>query len=366
MTKRSWSIVKQTDGEETALSAFIKPADETQAAPRPSEIGKFYIESECEHAEDEQRYAYESKGQGESRPAATRTAKLEHGARQAIRASNRADERAQMASTRSGRAHDVLGPHRRRARDGKFLKYLRWALLLGGDIGGITGAALVLGEEPIYAVLQASSAATAAVTLGAVGREVRSILSARSRQKEELTKAEREFESFFSGPNMAEALVKILTLVCAGGILAIAVAIYSLREATEGSAAGITFGLIALALGVASFYNSFDTADDVAELLDTEAANVKKAERAASKVHISPIIGAHAAAKAEAASIIAENMAAGESAAASIRRLLYKRMGESPGVAGNGTGPMTAVEQASTNGHGLRSTVKKTPRSRRS
>lgn len=353
MLRLGWSINRNTgDDDDTPLSVFIKPADETGAAPRPSEIDRFYVETEYSHAEEEQRHAYTAKAAEESRPPATRAAELAHEADMATEASARANSRAKEASARLGAAHEVLGPLRRRPRDGKILKYLRWSLLLVGDIGGITGAALMLGEEPAYALFQATSAAVAAVTLGAVGREVRYVLSARTRRKElsDLTKQEESFASFFVSPNLAETLVKILVLTCATGMLLIATAIYALREATEGSAAGLTFGCIALALGIASFYNSFDTADDVAEFLDHEAAIAKKAEKEAAASRAVSVIGARAAALTEVDSVVVQNRAEAESAAAAIRRRLYKVLGDSPGVAGNGTAMAKPSMPAETNG----------------
>jgi hypothetical protein len=346
-----WSIIRNNgDDDDDTLSTFIKPADETHAEPRPNEIDRFYLEIEYEHAETEQPLAYDSKAEVEARPFASRSAELGHDADMAIRASERADKNAATTRQRSETAHDVLSPYVRRPTDAKTMKYLRWILLFGGDIGAISGALLVFGESLVNAALQATSIAAAAVTLGAVGREVRYLLAARWRHKEpdELSEQEQQFAVFFAGPNSGEVVVRLVTLACAIGTIAVAIGIIALRQATE--EAGLTFGCFALAFGLASFYNSFDTADDVAELLDNERANVKKAERSAEESRKVSVIGRRAAADAEVVSIRAANKAAGESAAAAIRRLCYKALGESPGVAGNGTASTAIKENGKTNG----------------
>ncbi len=329
------------DEDMPLLSEFIQQTDEARAVVRPSNIGKFYFEDEVEAAEEEQLHAYEKKAAEEAREPDKEAAALAHEADKATIVSD--DNHTHLAASRKRLERDeaVLEPHSRRSTDAKWLKWVRWAGILGGDIAGISGAALLLGELPINAFMQATSAAVSAVTLGAVGREVRYRMAARTRQKapDELSDEERQYASWFAGPNNAEALVKIIVLACATGMVLIAGGIFALRDVAEGLGPALTFGCFALALGLASFYNSFDTADDIAEHLDAQVARVKRLDKAAEKVRKDRVIKQRAGAKAAADSIRTANAKAGEAAAAGLRRSLYQTLGHSPGVAGNGTPP---------------------------
>lgn len=326
------------DGE-PVLTEFIRRTDEAEAIPRPTNIEKFYLEDEYEAAEDEQVKAYGRKGEADAREPDEKASSLDHEASRAVSSSDAKHFHATTARQRLEQAEAVLGPYCRRPTDAKWLKWGRWLLLLGGDLVGIAGASLLLGEEPQNAFIQAIATAASAVTLGAVGREVRFLSSARFRQKnpDELTEAEQQFASWFAGTNTAEALVKILVLTCMAGGLLIGAGIFELRYAAEGIEPAIAFSCFALALGLASFYNSFDTADDVAEHLDARAAGVKKIEKVAEKARRDPAIKDRAAAVSRATSARSEAKQAGEAAAAALRREMYAALGNSPGVAGNGT-----------------------------
>jgi len=167
------------------------------------------------------------------------------------------------------------------------------------------------------------------------------VTAARFRQRqrpEELSEEELPYESWFAGPNTAESLVRIITLVCATGALLIAGGIFALRETAEGLGPAVAFGCLALALGLASFYNSFDTADDVAEHLDARAKKLRKIEKDAEKARQAEAIGKEAEAVATAESIRQEHEASGRTAAAGVRREGFAALGRSPGVAGNGLG----------------------------
>jgi hypothetical protein len=327
--------------DEALLTEFVRPADEVQAVPRPGSVERFWIEDEYAAAETEQIEAYARKAAAEAREAEKLAEALSHEAERAESESEDKHKHATQARKELLQDEEVLGPHVRRPTDAKPLKWVRWALLLGGDVVGIGGAALLLGEEPFNAYTQAMAAGASAVTLGAVGREVRYLMSARIREKDpsELTSAEQPYASWFAGAETASSLIKILTFTCLAGIILIAGGIFALREATEGFTAGLAFGSFALALGLASFYNSFDTADDVAEHIDGKVARVKKVDKAAQEARADKAIAERASRVAEAKLIREENERAGKAAAAGIRRALYAALGNSPGVAGNGPSP---------------------------
>src|SRR5439155_7466911 len=66
----------------------------------------------------------------------------------------------------------TLGAYTRRAPGEKVPYYLRWLLILGGDVAGVAGAAILLGETVGLGVLQAVASGTAAITSGLLAQEV--------------------------------------------------------------------------------------------------------------------------------------------------------------------------------------------------
>lgn len=340
--------------EDPVLSSFVTPTDKARATPRPDGIGTFYVESEHDAAEEEQRKAYEAKGAEEAAPFDQQAAALKHDADKAVSHSEMASDRHQARSDSHKAASDTLLPHVKRPGDWRAMKYGRLALLLFGDVAAISGAALLLGEEPFNAFAQAISAGVAAITLGGVGREIKYVLAAREREKdlEKLNDDERKYAHLFTGPSKAESGVKIATGVCATGIAFISLGIFALRSGTQGGLAGVAFGMLALALGLASFYNSYETTCQVAELLDAEKRQLDKAAKEAEAAREAPVIKEYEGAKAQAASKRAENRALGEAAAAGIRRSKFKVLNDSPGVAGNGTPKAAAAPSGSGNGQG--------------
>jgi len=336
-----------SNGTVPEMSEFIQQTDEARAVARPSNVEKFWAEFETEAAEDEQKKLYEEKGETEAKAPDKTAAELEHEADKAEKASDRKDALAAGEGDRHQQDLSALRRYVRRRTDAKFMYWLRWALFLLGDIAGIGGASLLLGELPLNAMMQATSAAVSAVTLGGVGREVRYLVAAKARQKapDDLSDTEREYAFLFAGPNAIEGLVKILALLSVTGVMLIGGGIFALRDAAEGQAVALAFGSFALALGLASFYNSYDVACEVAEYLDTQTARLKKLDKDAEKARRNPVIAKRAGAIAEAKSVRATNKAAGEAAAHGLRRRLYRVFNESPGVAGNG------LATTRTNGH---------------
>jgi hypothetical protein len=327
------------DPAATPLSQFIKPADEARAIPKPGNIEQFYIVDEHEHGAQEQREAHEEQGHLQATDDEATAASLAHPAEKATEMSNQATEMAIDSWTEYRDAKKILKPFIRRPVDSKYMKYTRWGLMLGGDVAGISGAALLLGEQFVNAFLQGFSAGAAAVTLGAVGRELRYVVSGRARQRDEdkLSDDEKRYPQFFRGPHNGEHLIKIIMFACLGAVMILATGIFALRDSTEGVMAGVAFGCVALVIGLASMVNAFDVADDVAEMLDNLHVFAKKAEQRAVKARSVEVIREHAAAASRAASIKAAAAAAGRAAAEGVLRRLYWALGNSPGVAGHGT-----------------------------
>ncbi len=326
--------------DDVELSAFIPPTDEAQAVPQPSTIKKFWVEDEYKEAKEEQCEAHAKKGKEEARAAEVKAAGLAHEADKAEDESNDLHAKATSARQRHHEAEAVLGRHARRLLAAKFTYWLTRVLILGGDIAGIGGAALLIGEEPIYALLQATSAAVSAITLGGIGRELRYLMAARIRQKapEELSEEEQGFESWFTRSDAAEQYVKMVALACATGIMMITGGIFALRNVAEGIWPAIAFSGFAMGLGLASFYNSFTHANEIAEHLDAEEIKVKKKEKKADRARKDLAIQHRAQAKAEAESIVDAHAKGGKAAAYGVGRSLYQVLTRSSGVAGHGPG----------------------------
>lgn len=320
------------------LPTHIQIADETRAVTKPRELGVTWGEQSHDAAETEQLELWRERGIAAARDATCRAEEHADEALRHVARSNRLGEVAAADAARAKEAADVLWRHVRRPVDAKALKWLRWGGLLAGDIVGVAGAAVMLGEEPSLAVMQGTAGGVAAVTLGAVGREVRVSVSARARAKplEELTEAERRYAQLFAGGHRGERLMTAVMLVAALGIAALVLSIATLRSSTEGGSAGLVFGGIALAVGLASFVNSFDTADEVAEHLDTLNKAAARSQEKADAAAASRVVKMRAQALAEAGSITAEHEAAALAHAAAVRREKAKFLNDNPAIVGNG------------------------------
>jgi hypothetical protein len=201
--------------------------------------------------------------------------------------------------------------------------------LVGGDVAGVAGAALWLGEIPELAVMQAVASGTAALISGFVGSEVKDILDAIRRRKEKLSEDEKQLSHLFGGPNSGDVIVKLVGGIALVVGLLIAGAVAALRSSTEGGLAGVVFGCLAGAISLASFLSSFAYADQAADLLDAAERDYKRELKASSKLSSNPVRRRYAAAVATAASIRLEFKELVLGLKASILR-------RNPGVAGHG------------------------------
>lgn len=349
------------DGPE--MTEFIRATDEASAVPRPPNIDRFYIEDEYKEAEEVQIKLYEEKGEEEAEPHDQAAKALEF---DALKAKGEADSSDAHAKTMRGKhesAEKILGGFVRRSTDAVKLKWIRLGGILGGDAAAITGAAILIGEEPYVAAIQGISVATCAITAGSLGRHVRYIRDANDRAVDpaELTKDQKQFQQFFMERESAGAIMKALVAMFVLITLLIATGILIIRTSGEGWILGMAFFCFATALTLASFLNSYDTADEVAEFIDANLKRVKNAEEQAVEHRANPVIREYASGLAAAANARARNKAAGEAAAAEIRRRLYAALGNSGGVAGNGTAASSATEiedlvaasKSATNGHAV-------------
>src|SRR5487761_1194933 len=259
-----------SDFEEELEGIMMPPVDETIFVPRPPEAESTYVEEFGQHRSEEQEHLHNEDGELESRPFREDLAGHSVAAEddQSLIDRARADEVDTRERHRTGLK--VLGHLRCRSRHERWLYFLRMLVLLGGDVVGVAGGLIMLGEIPWLAVLQALAAGAAAITSGLMAAPIKEARLARMRRKgpDDLTSDEWLFSVWFQGPDKGEYLVK----VCVYGALTIIPLLFvgtlALRLSTEGTIAGLVFGCLAVAVALASWVNVYHYTDPISDLLD--------------------------------------------------------------------------------------------------
>jgi hypothetical protein len=232
----------------------------------------------------------------------------------------------------------ALHGYTRREPHAKGMYLLRWTLLLLGDIAGIAGAAVLLGEIPYLALLQAVSSAIAAVTAGLVGNDIRDARLARRRASDTKTMPaeHQQFAWLFSGADVGEKIVRAMIGAAIAVTLLIGAGIYTLRTGVEGSLGGVVFGCLAVAICLASALNSYTYADEIADLLDHAYARYTRALRKLARLARSKAVARYDAATAEAESIKTEHEHLGIAGERKILALKHGISRNNPAVLGHG------------------------------
>jgi hypothetical protein len=232
----------------------------------------------------------------------------------------------------------TLGPYTRRAHGEKVAYYLRWLLILGGDVAGVAGAAILLGETVALGVLQAVASGTAAITSGLLAQEVKDSRLARKREKvpRDLTNDERRFAHLFRGGDAGERIVKLVVAVALLGGALIAGSIFALRYSTEGSIAAFAFGLLSAAVALASWANVYHYTDEVSDLIEARRAEYVRELRRLGAMTKSREIAHHDAAIAHATSIKTEAASHGLAAQKAVESERARLLNQHADVAGHG------------------------------
>jgi hypothetical protein len=320
------------------LEAQLRAIDEARAIPRPDGIEKFYLEEAVEKKAAEQPLLWEARGEADARPWRMKAAASEHAAM--VVASSVAAQQELVASARERYelTARTLGGYTRRAPGEKVPYYLRWLLILGGDVAGVAGAAILLGETVELGVLQAIASGTAAITSGLLAQEVKDSRLARKREKvpRDLTSDERRFAHLFRGRDSGERIVKVV--VTAGALIAVLIAgsIFALRYSTEGSTAAWAFGLLAAAVALASWANVYHYTDEVSDLIDARRADYTRELKRLETLPNAGGISEHHAALAQATSIKAEAASRGLAAQKADEATAGQLLNEHSDVAGHG------------------------------
>jgi hypothetical protein len=320
------------------LKVQLKAVEEASAIPRPSGIEKFYVEEAVEKKAAEQPPLSEARGEAAARPWQVKTARFEYAA--TVVTSYVDAQRVVVAAARdrfelTARA---LGAYARRASREKVPYYLRWALILGGDVAGVAGAAILLGETVELGVLQAVASGTAALTGGLLAQEVKDSRLARKREKapRDLTDDERRFAHLFRGGDSGERIVK--GVVTAGILIGALVAgsIFALRLTTEGSTAAWAFGLLAAAIALASWANVYHYTDEASDLIEARRADYVRELKRLRKLLEAGDVAERDAALAQAMSIKTEAASRGVAGQKAVEATGARLLNEQADVAGHG------------------------------
>jgi hypothetical protein len=319
------------------LEIQLAAVDNATAIPRPGGI-RFYLEDAVEKKAAEQPLLWAARGEADARPWESKAAASGYAATVVASTVAAQQEVVDGARERFALAARTLGPYTRRAAGEKVPYYLRWLLILGGDVAGVAGAAILLGETVELGVLQAVASGTAAITSGLLAQEVRDSRLARKREKvpRDLTSDERRFAHLFRGGDSGERIVK---LVVTAGILVgalIAGSIFALRYSTEGSTAAFAFGLLAAAVALASWANVYHYTDEVSDLIEARRADYTRELKRLDAMVTAPAVSEHVAALAQVTSIRAEAASRGLAAQMAVEATGHQLLNDHADVAGHG------------------------------
>lgn len=326
------------DAIERADGINYLPLDEATAVARPATLKAGWHELEFDQLVAEQKPLWTALGEKVARPFTVLAAKWKCRSEVANRQIDVQQDELDKAKADLDLHNDALQGHTRREPHAKAMYLLRWGLLLLGDIAGIAGAAILLGEIVDLAVLQAVASAIAAVTAGIVGNDIRDARLARRRERDltTLPNEHRKFAWVFSGADIGEKIVTAIILVGVTITLLIIGGIFALRAGVEGSLGGVVFGCLAGAICLASALNTYHYADEIADLLDHAYERYLRSSRRLAKLSNSKAIATYDAATAEATSIKIEHAERGAAGALKIAALKHGVSRQNPAVMGHG------------------------------
>ncbi|HEX3786117.1 MAG TPA: hypothetical protein VHX38_41245 [Pseudonocardiaceae bacterium] len=330
-----------------ADAVSLRRFDEIGGHPRPAGIGRTYAELEYDALADEQELAWPAEGERDARPFAARARGLDSPAAATEFLLAQSEKEVQAAHVDYQHAGKILTPYVRHESWAKLRYWICWPVLWLGDMAGVWSAAVANGDIPAIAFGQACAAGLAGACAGLVGAELkhRQMMRARQRDPETLTEDERRYQGLFTGGTGGVGVVKLVGGLSVTVVVLLAVAIFNLRSSVEGTAAGLTFGLLAAATAIASGLLGYSAADEVADLLATMAKRVARAEKRHVRLGATPAIKARAEADETARSIQAEYGLRGQAAGKRVESLNWRVMRRNAQVVGHGfpTGEQSGV-----------------------
>jgi len=312
----------------------------TAVALRPPELGRTYLEDEFDEWAVEQPSSWAAEAEVAARPSLVSAAKAQSLASTAWDLSERQTSVVDTVRGEYVKTMRALAPFVRREAHAKFWYLLRWGVLLGGDVAGITGAAVLLGEIPDLAVMQACSAGMATVTAGLVGVDLKDLRLAarRATDPSDLASELQPWAHLFRGADPGGARVKTVVLAALAIGLTVGVAIFGLRASVEGGVSGLVFGGLAAAFAAASFVNTWWYADEMADQIDQARTRYETELKRQQQLAGRPELSAYQGAAEERDSMIREHQLRGAAAKSAITALKHRALRRNPQVVGHGIG----------------------------
>jgi hypothetical protein len=320
--------------------------DEVGGHPRPAGIGTTYAEQEYDALAEEQESAWAAEGERTARRFQVQARGLDTSAAAAVFLVGEHEQEVRAAHADHQHALRVLQPYVRREPAAKLRYWICWPILALGDASGVLSAAIILGDIPWVAAGQALSAGLSAACAGLVGGELKHLQLARARQRdpETLSADEQRYRRLFtsSGGSGIVKLVGGLSILVA---LLMAMAVFTLRSSVEGSASGLTFGLLAATTAIGSGLLGYSAADEIADLLATTAKRVRQAEARHQTLAGVAVVRVRAEADEAARSIRTEYQHRGQAAGKRLESLRWRVLRRNPQVVGHGlpTGEPTGI-----------------------
>lgn len=318
--------------------ARLVPVDTAAAQPRPDTIADTYLELQYDALATEQIHLFAAAGQAAMRRFSATAKSDDYAQRDAREFAERDKAGVEKARLRYEQTRDLLTPYVHRKSTSSVGYMARMCGLLVGDVAGLSGAAIMLGEYPSLAIVQAISAGTATITAGLAGAEIKHRQHAAERRQEieSLPKALEPYRQLFECGERGRSIVMAMTGAAAGVALSVSTGVFALRTSVEGTLAGVTFGALAAAIATASFINSWHHADLVADAVDSEHRQFRCAARRHRRCAGARVIKRAERAAENERSILAEYDRRGKAAASRIESLKYRALLESPDVVGHG------------------------------
>jgi hypothetical protein len=188
-----------------------------------------------------------------------------------------------QAHSRSAFMHKVLDGLVLHHGIGEPVRYLAtWAMLIAGDVAAGTLVLVMMGEHPVFAAIMMLALGAAAVTTGLLGKDMRRRnlwLTRRENLPEDPEEAALVTHVFAVSDNgwlNTFNVIKIAVL----GAAALALGTIILRSAVDNAAVGIAFGLWAVAIGAASFWNGWAHLDPAHTAIQNADHTTERAHKA--------------------------------------------------------------------------------------
>lgn len=324
----------------------IIPTDKANSVARPGTVEQTWAELEGEALSASQRDLFKADAEHRARGDSVRQAAVVPYRAEAAFLVEHDRPLVDSAARYYQRMTDALSPWRRRKGSGWAYR-LRACALFAGEVMGPANAAILFGDIPLLAVVQAVSAGAATVTAGLVGAEFKHLQLSAERHREDpdrLDDALQPYRHLFYGSGQRSPRYAAIALGSGLTVgLLVAIAVLSLRSAVDSLASGAAFGAFAFAVTIASFINSYCHVDQVSDLIDDAHSAYKKELRAHRRLPLYVPLLLSGRANERTRSILAEQQHRRDAAAAHLSGQTYQTLMASPDVVGHGSSLSSAA-----------------------